>query len=271
MELHQPVLPPAQQDDPCDWRAITLGLAALLAQPAEPPRDSLTEVAQHLKTPVDILRAHAARLRRRAVDQPGAEATHEVAARIVELADLMSDWVSAMLDVQRLRLGKLPLRRTAFDLVDLVGECVDQISAASVEPLAISRPARVLGTLPVYADRARLGQVIGAMLSRTAQSDMTDPLRVDLATQEWLDGRPRAVLLIAPASRHLAPADLARLGEPQSDLDLDLYVARELVRLHGGELWAEPARAGPGGAAVLVLPLDFSPDSHTVLAQRGPC
>ena len=54
-------------------------------------------------------------------------------------------------------------------------------------------------------------------------------------------------------------------------LDLELYVAREIMRLHGGELWAEQRGPGEGVVALISLPLDFPPRSHAVLAHGAAC
>ena len=53
--------------------------------------------------------------------------------------------------------------------------------------------------------------------------------------------------------------------EPQPTLQLELLVARQLARMHDGDLWAE------AGASILVLPLHFSPLSHAILAATTAC
>src|SRR5207302_7377734 len=91
---------------PTDWRTLALGIAALLAQTADHPRDSVTEVTGQLKGSVATLKAHAAQLELQAADQSKSEATREAAGRIVELADRMAECVAAIMDVQRIRMGK---------------------------------------------------------------------------------------------------------------------------------------------------------------------
>jgi signal transduction histidine kinase len=103
-------------DDSCDWRQLALGMAALLGQsPPSNNEDLLTDVARQLTSPVATLRAQAARLEQAATTHPSEEA-RELAVRIVEQADHVADWVDAILDRERLRLGKahLELRKRTW-------------------------------------------------------------------------------------------------------------------------------------------------------------
>jgi len=123
MQRYLTVRAPTEQEDNCDWRALTLGIAAVLAHMPDHPRDSVIEVTGQLKGSVATLKAHAARLELQAADQSNAEATREVAGRIVELADRMAECVAAILDLQRIRMGKLRLEVHRVDLVELAREC----------------------------------------------------------------------------------------------------------------------------------------------------
>jgi signal transduction histidine kinase len=183
----------------------------------------------------------------------------------------MSGWVSAILEVQRLRLGKLALDLQRVDLVKLARGCAERFQAA-----AGGRQVRVEVTGPaprhVMVDRNRLSQILMGMLANVARSADGSLIEIRVGLLDGDDGRPRAVLTICNACREVDYVDIDRaLESPARTLDVDLYVARETLRLHGGELWTEPHAAGQGSAAMLVLPLDFSPRSHTVLASGKPC
>ena len=78
-------------------------------------------VAHELRTPVAIIRAYAELLEAQLADQSEARATTEILHHILEQADLMADWVECMLDTQRLRLRKLPLKLDRVDSVQLAG------------------------------------------------------------------------------------------------------------------------------------------------------
>jgi K+-sensing histidine kinase KdpD len=239
------------QDQALDWRTLALGIAALLAQSPEPrPTDTMSEVARQLKAPVSTLRGQAARLMFEATAQSDARATREVAGSIVVQADLMAHWVDAILDVQRIQLGKLHLRLRPLDLAELVAAC------------ARAAGARVAGEahiLPVQADVARLRQAVSAVLDEAAAS-FGDALTVRLSEGSGPDRQPWAIVTVGNGAE-VDPRRAAR-----ASFNLNLYFARELVCLHGGDLRAD----FDDGHVVLRLPLDFSSGSHTVLAPEGP-
>jgi signal transduction histidine kinase len=276
MQRYPSVLTPVEQDESQNWRTLALGIAALLAQMPEQQEGVVSVVARQLKTPVATLRAHAARLEEQAAGQIEPEAAHEIAGRIVEQADLMAEWVGAILDVQRIRLGKLALSKSRLDLVKL--------ARASADHFRQKHPDIALNVVhsgplaePVLADHGRLGQVLEGVLRNAAQYAPGRPIEVRVARRQWSDGHPRAVLIVSHRGRDLDDDDLRRIQSGQTDVsqdqDLDLYVAREIVRLHGGTLWTEPPApdAGAGTVTILVLPLVISHGSHTVLARGGPC
>jgi signal transduction histidine kinase len=262
MQPYPSLLAPTEREENYDWRTLALGIAALLAQMPDHPRDSIIEVTGQLKGSVATLKAHAARLELQAADQSKSEATREVAGRIVELADRMAECVAAIMDVQRIRMGKLRLELHPVDLVELAREC----AARSQQPTA-----RVVATdsarEPVLADRARLGQALATVIDSVVKSTTSGALELRVGVREWSDGRPRATLTVGdPQPIGQEP----RVGA-QAPVELELYVAREIVRLHGGDLWVEQRGGGRGSSALLILPLDFSHRSHTVLAPGTAC
>jgi signal transduction histidine kinase len=276
------VLSPVDQHQSRNWRTLALGIAALLAQMPEqpdPPRTpggSLREpqdgvlnvVAQQLKAPVAALRSHAARLEEQAARPSEPEAARALASRIVEQADLMAEWVGAILDIQRIRLGKLQLSKTRLDLVKFARGAIDQVDPVGDTEIRFVRSGPA--SAPVLADSERLGQVLDAVLRRAVAHVAAPAIELRVTRCDWADGRPRAVVSVGEPGLDVFDADVQRIlsSHRALDQDLDLYVARELIRLHGGELGTDGRR---GGVTLLVLPLDLSHRSHAVLARGRPC
>jgi K+-sensing histidine kinase KdpD len=198
-----------------------------------PREDVLGELAEQLRPSMAALRDSAARLEAataaRSDHIPG-----ELADRIVEQTEVMARWVSAMLDVERLRLGKVRLGKKAVDLLAIARRSAAEFTESDVRVLAA-------GPVMVTGDEPRLHQVINTVLGTLCATDRHCHITVHIGCGTW----PRC--------------------EPQPTLDFELLLARELVRLHGGELWADKA------ASILVLPLHFSPLSHAILAASAAC
>jgi signal transduction histidine kinase len=276
------VLSPVEQYESRNWRALALGMAALLAQmpehedPLRVPGGSLREpqegmlnvVARQLKAPVATLRAHAARLEEQAAHPTESETTREVASRIVEQADLMAEWVSAILDVQRIRLGKLQLTKTRLDLIKFARAAVDELADEGATEIRFLRSGP--SSEPVLADGERLSQVLGSMLRRAVAHAHGRAIELRVTRRDWTGDRPHAVVSVGEVGRDVSDDDFERIlrSHRELDQDLDLYVAREIIRLHGGELGTD---RGLGGATIVVLPVEIPHRSHAVLARGRPC
>lgn len=263
------------KDESCDWRALALGIASLLTQVPEQTHqaDMLNVVARQLKAPVATLRAHAERLQSQVDGQHQVESAREVAGHIAEQADIMAGWVGALLEVQRIRLGKVPLELLEVDLIELARVCAANVQAAAGESVEVHFLSGGRASWPVLADPGRLGRVLECLLASMARQSAEHALELRIEARDWADGRPRAILRVRDAGRDMPTDDLPRVPDSQTSLDVELYVAREVIRLHGGDLWAEQRSpgSGGGGTAIVVLPLHFSRRSHAVLARGAGC
>jgi signal transduction histidine kinase len=195
--------------------------------------DVLGELAGQLRPTMAALRDSAARLEAATAAEPD-DVSGELADRIVEQTEVMARWVSAMLDVERVRLGKVRLEKRKLDLVTIASRCAAEFTEGNVRVLAAA-------SVMVTVDEHRVYQVINTLLRALLPA-----------------GRRCEITL------HIGSGTLPTCG-PQPILQLELLVARQIARMHGGDLWAEE------GASILVLPLYFPPLSHAILAATTAC
>ena len=195
--------------------------------------DVLGELADQLRPTMAALRDSAARLEAATAAQSDG-VSGELADRIVEQTEVMARWVSAMLDVERVRLGKVRLEKREVDLVTIASRCAAEFTECNVRVLAAD-------SVMVTVDERRLCQVINTLLHALLPAGRSCEITLHIGSGIW------------PTC------------EPQPMLQLELVVARRLARMHGGDLWAEE------GASLLVLPLHFPPLSHAILAATSAC
>jgi signal transduction histidine kinase len=228
-------------------------------------REEFVGVVSHeLKTPVAVTSAYVELLQRRA-EREGRRGDLDVLARIADENQRMLAMVEELLDVQRIDAGVLHLELSRFDLAALVERVAEglQLTTAAHRIVVASR-----GPVAVLADRRRIEEILTNLLENaikyspgggevrvTACRDSTGPL--SLARVE-----------VADQGVGIAPEDQARifdrfqrggaggrLHRGHHGLGLGLYIARELVRRHGGEMGVRSA-PGTGSTFWFTLPTD---------------
>jgi signal transduction histidine kinase len=227
-------------------RALVAERAARdMAEAALRLRDEFLSIASHeLRTPITVLGAQAQLMLRR-VQRHGELDPERVvnAMRTVESqADKLARLVGQLLDVSRIDAGKLQLDIRPTDLADLV--C--QVAAAAqslTERHTINVAAPV--SLECEIDPLRLEQVLTNLLDNALKYS-PDGGRVDVVLSQptpdsiELSVRDHGQGIAADRRAHIferfyqAHDDLGRKG-----MGLGLYVSREIVDLHGGQIQAD--------------------------------
>ncbi|MCK6548545.1 GAF domain-containing sensor histidine kinase [Myxococcota bacterium] len=221
-------------------------------------RDELLSIASHeLKTPLMPLQLQLDLLERSVA--AGTEEPAKLRQR-VELATRqvarLSMLVQELLDVSRIRAGRLELVLRDVDLAELVADVADRFRGEAERArcsLTVSTP----GPVPGRWDRMRLEQVVTNLLSNAIKYGVGQPIDVTLgatAEEVRLAVRDRGIG-IAAADRARIFERFERAAPPGSfgGLGLGLYIARQIADAHGGtiELDSEPGR---GSTFTLVLP-----------------
>lgn len=222
-------------------------------------RDEFLSIASHeLRTPVTALHVQVQMLQR-VVERSGASVPETVRGRVTALdrqVRRLSGLVEALLDLSRIRLGRLELNRLPVDVTALATEVAAPYQA---DPeLANGSTVRVIASAPVVGslDRVRLEQVMGNLLANAVKFGEGRPVEVRVER----DGeRIRVAVIdhgvgIAPEQfeRIFGRFERAAQAQHYPGLGLGLYVAREIVEAHGGRIRAEGA---PGAGATFTLEL----------------
>ncbi|HEY3118839.1 MAG TPA: MASE1 domain-containing protein [Chloroflexota bacterium] len=225
-------------------RLIEAQASERLAQALLHERDEFLSIAAHeLKTPVTSLRLFAQLLNRQLA---AGELTPELVNRSAEVIDRQSQrlagLIDQLLDISRIQAGRLDLTRATMDLTEMVSEIVDTTRLRVNDRALIFRgPAKALASV----DGERLEQVVinlienaikygpvGSPVEVTVRNgpDVTWDIRVrDQGPGIPLEHRPQIFdrFYQVEATPH------------NPGLGLGLFISREIVELHGGQLLAE--------------------------------
>jgi signal transduction histidine kinase len=169
--------------------------------------------------------------------------------------------IDDMLDVSRMRSGKLSIRPAQVELMSLLERVVSDLSlqAATTGSSLTLRPHD-----PVTGcwDEFRVEQVIVNLLTNALRYGCGQPVEVSVER----DGACVRID-VRDGGKGIAPGDLERIFEPYErgarngepkGLGLGLYISRQLAISHSGELRVSSS-AGQGSVFSLVLPCTAVP------------
>jgi PAS domain S-box-containing protein len=232
------------------------------AQEAVAARDRFLSVATHeLRTPLTTIKGMADLLDRQAARGPlDPERVQRYARRIGEATGRLTTLTEDLLDLSRLRSGRLPLRLGPVDLTALASAKVeryrdraDPIHAWTLD--AAPQPCAIEG------DRDRLVQVLVNLLDNAVKyAPAGGTIRVAV--------RPEGAgvrLEVSDEGIGLPPGEADRIFEPFEraanaeasglpGLGLGLSICRGIVEQHGGWIAAESAGEGHGTTVTVWLP-----------------
>lgn len=250
-----------------DRAALALDNARLYreAQSAIRLRDTFLSVASHeLKTPLTSLFGQAQLLQRRVGREgPLGERDQRAVAVIVEQARRLNKLVGALLDVSRIEQGQLSIERETLDLCALVQRIVTEAQSTDAQrEIVYEDPG---DPLLVAGDALRLEQALQNLIQNALKySSPGTPIHVRVARRgERADasvidqgiGIPQDALpRLFQRFFRAANAEALHI----SGMGVGLYVVREIVALHGGEVLVETSE-GRGSAFTVSLPLS-APD-----------
>lgn len=243
--------------------------AAALEETDRRKDEFLALLAHELRGPLAPL-AYSLDILQRAKDDPD---TAERARRTMQRQlDQMSRLVDDLLDVNRIKQGKVELRRQVVDIAPIVQQAVDNSRPAAAEAgheliVSLSREP-----LHVDGDAARLVQVLDNLLGNAIKYTRPGG-RIDLTVRGEGEEVVIAVrdngvgiaadLLPEVFTMFMQIASVASTTPRSRGLGIGLALVRQLVELHGGSVRAISEGVGQGSEFVVRLPRAEEPEYST--------
>ncbi len=230
--------------------------------------DFIAIASHELRTPLGLILGYASLLRDDA-SGPAAEQLEVVVQAALRLRGIIEE----MVNLRMLDTGERTLQRVTFSIQELIkAVCAESESFATAKGQAISIhvPAAPLW---VHADRAQITVVLNNLLTNAVKfTPHGGRIGVSASSRDnevWVSVSDTGIGI--PAN------DLERIFErfyqvePHMErrhggMGLGLAIAKGLVELHGGRIWAESVK-GRGSRFTFTLPAGNSPPGSGTLAS----
>lgn len=224
-------------------------------------RDVFMSIASHeLRTPLNGLLLDV-QLRRMRLEQGREDAftlerLNEMVARDERQIRSLSRLIDDMLDVSRIRTGKLSIRPQPGDLGVLAGSVVESL-AAQFASAGCHAELEVEGPAPVMMDELRIEQVLVNLLTNALRYGAGKPVLIRVATAENVvraEVRDQG-LGISQADQRRVFEQFERVCDTSvaQGLGLGLFISEQIVQAHGGKIELS-SRLGEGSCFTVVLP-----------------
>lgn len=224
--------------------------------------DFLATVSHELRTPMTAILGWAKLLRL----ESDPEVIAEAAVAIERSASAQAQLIDDILDVARIRVGKLQVRFGDVNLAEVVQAAVDLVRLTAEAKGVRLRVEMDRRSVPVRGDEQRLQQVVWNLLTNAVKFT-PEGGRVDVVVEQ---DKERARVIVHDTGPGISPEFLPHLFErfrqaettqrrSHSGLGLGLNIAQYIVNAHGGTIRAQSEGEGKGATFIVELALLEAP------------
>lgn len=219
----------------------------------------VSNISHELLTPLTLISGFVEEME----EEKDAEERRELIKRARKAMERQKKTIENLITLSRIYSERLEFRLSLVDVPSLVEVALknieDRIESRSLEVLV-----QVEEDLPqVKGDWENLVQVVENLLGNAAKFNREGG-RIGVSARREGD---KILIAVSDEGEGLAREDLERIFEPLTQLDpttrrrhggtgTGLAVAKYIVELHGGEIWAESEGRGKGSTFYFTLPVD---------------
>jgi PAS domain S-box-containing protein len=214
-------------------------------------------VAHDLRQPINSILLRSQLL---ALKSKGGDAERKEIDAIASTTRRLNGMVQDLLDASRIEVREMPLARRDVDLGAFLADRLEEAHGAAPErAFEITASSR---DVHVHADPDRLAQIVDNLLSNAVKyASLSSPIRTEIGTHEGM-----ASVAVTNHGEGIAKGEIPHVFERFRRTDaairkkirgigLGLYIVRELVIAHGGEI---TCTSEPGAATTFrfTIPLE---------------
>jgi signal transduction histidine kinase/FixJ family two-component response regulator len=174
----------------------------------------------------------------------------------------LNNLIENLIDANKILSGELKLRMEVANIEDIFNFVIERLSSQAAEK-GISLEVQIAeGLPPVYADKARISQVVANVVGNSIKFTEQGAIQVRAGFMPRDQGR--VIVSVEDTGIGIPKEDLGKIFDlfyrveqdkvyVEEGAGLGLSISREIIRAHGGTLWTE-SMEGMGSAFHFAIP-----------------
>ncbi len=225
-------------------------------------KDEFLSIASHeLKTPVTSLKGFTQILQMKFQNEKN-EFAADLLSKMEKQVDKLTKLIVDLLDATKIENGQLQFSKEEFDGNNLIHEIVEEMQRTTISHKI---NVKLCDTKTITGDRDRIGQVITNLISNAIKyspeeseiliSCVNEKNKIKICVQDYGIGIPASKL------NNVFDRFYRVTGENRETfpgLGLGLFISKEIIKKHDGEIFAESAEA-QGSTFCFTLPISEKP------------
>lgn len=222
-------------------------------------RDEFISIVSHeLRSPMTLIREGVAQVEE-GMHGPVTAGQKEFLSISLKHIDRLTRIINNLLDISKIESGKMELRKSRFDMVELIkGAVITALPKAKEKNLEI-QTSFSSGVIEAYADEDKITQVVTNLVNNAIKFTGKGHILISLTEKEDLIECSVSDTGIGILSENLPKIfskfeQVARLSGPgEKGTGLGLSIAKGIIELHQGRIWVE-SQYQKGSKFIFTLP-----------------
>lgn len=229
-------------------------------------RDEFISIASHeLNTPLQGLKLQVQMFKRNLIKTGDSPISPEKIVKFLDREDgqinRLSHLVEDMLEITRLGNGILKISKEYVYLNQLIRETLEGISD-TIESFGSHVRLELTEDLNGFWDRKRVEQILNNLINNALKYGQGSPITIKTSLDSgWarIEVRDSGIGIPSEAMERIFNRFERNISASEvSGLGLGLFITRQLVEAHGGQIWVESKGLGHGSSFIIELPLNSS-------------
>jgi signal transduction histidine kinase len=224
-------------------------------------KEFINITAHELRTPIQPILVLTQYIRNKTRDKEHIELLDVIIKNTKRLKDLAEE----ILDITRIERGALHLNKESFCLIELIIDIIKELQKIMDKNKKIMFEHDIYSSDPVlvYSDKDRIRQVLYNLVSNSIKfipKEGIISLKVEKMHSDDDNSKEIAVVSIKDTGIGIDASIMPKLftkfvSKSFQGTGLGLYISKNIVESHGGNIWAENNKDGKGATFYFTLPL----------------